>query len=383
MAPADMPSPLRQLLDHARAPLGPVIQLDLGHDSGPLGELAALLSRVNGFTVFNAGVQVFHAGPRGLGPELDHWNAPSTWKDTYNGLAHRLFCFAQDVFGQQFAVEDRTRIVAFDPETAHREPLGNSLADWAAWLLNEPDVNGTRRYATAWQHAHGALDHDQRLLPWQLFTLGGSYDFDNITAKDAVDCMRIRGPYAQKIHDLPDGAQITLMTDQPPATGPQDGDRLAYAELDVFADYNSFLVRDKDNDPTLSVEFTDATTADLVATEHGVLGVGTARRVDVPVILDVRTTEPDDSFEGWDHVAEGGVTIPTGQLVATSDDDPDDVPVTHITPGDYAARIFYRGLRTISPDGMHGDDLYRIVLWPGQPRTARVLKRFDGQLPGG
>lgn len=81
------------------------------------------------------------------------------------------------------------------------------------------------------------------------------------------------------------------MTDEPPP-GAENGDMLAYAELDVFADYNSFTVRDKDNGPALSVEFTDAITDDLVATEHGVLAVGTARRVEVPVILDIRATEP-------------------------------------------------------------------------------------------
>ncbi|MFD4190743.1 hypothetical protein [Amycolatopsis thermoflava] len=380
MTPEVDPSPLQRLLDQARAPLGPVIRLDLGERTGPLGELANLLSQVNGFTVFNAGIQVFHAGARGLGPELERWNAADTWKDTYRGLADNLFCFAQDLFGQQFAIEDRVRIVLFDPETAEREPIGTSLDEWAAWLLTEPDVNGTHRYATAWQHAHGALDHDQRLIPWQLFSLGGSYDFDNIAVKDAAECMRIRGPFAQKIHDLPDGEHITLMPEQPRT---ETGERLAYAELDVFADYNSFIVRDESNDPTLSFDFTDATTADLVATEQGVLGVGTARRVEVPVILDVRRSEPDDSLDDWDHVTEGSVSAPTGRLVATSDDDPDDMPVTEVPPGDYAARIYYRGLRTISSDGMHGDDLYRVVLWPGAPRAARVVKRFHGELPGG
>ncbi|GAA3791377.1 hypothetical protein [Amycolatopsis tucumanensis] len=372
-------SPVSTLLATARSPLGPAIRLDLGWSTGPLAELADLLSQVNGFTVFNAGVQVFHAGSRGLGPELGRWNAPNTWKDTYAGLADDLFCFGQDLFGRQFAIEDRRRVVVFDAETAERTSIGTTLDEWAAWLLHDPDVNGTHRYATAWQDEHGALEHNQRLIPWQLFSLGGSYDFDNVTVKDA-ECMRVRGPFAHRIHELPDGAQITLM---PEPTNAQAGDRLAYAELDVFADYNYFLVQDDSLRPGLSDEFTDALIDDLVATEDGVLGVGTARRVTVPVVLEVLAHEPVDELDEWDHITEGGLTAPTGRLLASSMDYSDHLPRTTVPAGDYAARIYYRGFRTISSDGLHGDDLYRVVLWPAAPRAARVVKRFDGELPGG
>ncbi|SFQ66848.1 hypothetical protein SAMN05421810_11237 [Amycolatopsis arida] len=106
--------------------------VELDADSEPLAELAGLLSRLNGFYLGNAGVQIFRAGDPGVGPELQTWNAAHTWKHTYHGLADNLFCFGQDLFGVQFAIEDRRRVVAFDPETAHRDPLGDTLHDWAA-----------------------------------------------------------------------------------------------------------------------------------------------------------------------------------------------------------------------------------------------------------
>ncbi|RZS40750.1 hypothetical protein EV193_10363 [Herbihabitans rhizosphaerae] len=87
---------LSRLLTRARGPAGPAATVDFGAESGPLAELAELLSSLNGFAVFNAGVQVFRAGEVGLGPDLATWNAP---------------------------------------ETASRTVLGESLADWAAWLL--------------------------------------------------------------------------------------------------------------------------------------------------------------------------------------------------------------------------------------------------------
>jgi hypothetical protein len=205
-----MQEQVQRLLERARGPLGPTVRVSLDETSGPLAELAELLSEHNGCYLFNAGVQVFRASPEGLGPQLQTWNTPQTWKDTYQGLADGMLCFAQDVFGTQFAVIDNREIISFDPETAQRTVVGQSLVDWASWLLADPDINGTYRIATAWQDENGPLDHDQRLIPWRFFVMGGSYELANLVAKPAVECMRIRGPIAQQIHNLPDGAQIRL-----------------------------------------------------------------------------------------------------------------------------------------------------------------------------
>ena len=207
-----MSEQVRRLLERARGPLGPTVGVHAAETSGPRAELAELLSEQNGFYLFNAGVQVFRAGAEGLGPQLEAWNAPGTWKDTYQGLADGLFCFAQDLFGTQFAIADNQQVISFDPETAERTVLGESLVDWVGWLLADPDVNGTYRIATAWQDENGPLEHDQRLIPWRFFVMGGEYDLANLVAKPAAECMRIRGPIAQQVHDLPDGAQIRLST---------------------------------------------------------------------------------------------------------------------------------------------------------------------------
>jgi hypothetical protein len=206
---------LEQLIGRARGPAGPNVDLDLGAAEGPLGELSAVVSRLNGFFVFNAGVQVFRAGPEGVGPELGAWNEPGTWKDTYEGLADGLFCFGQDIFGVQFAVEGGSRVVAFDPETAAITPLGESLEEWAAWLLEDPDVHGAASFAHAYQAARGPLAPDQRLVPLQFFIAGGGYEFENLVAHEAATAMRIRGPIARQVHDLPDGATLELRVADP------------------------------------------------------------------------------------------------------------------------------------------------------------------------
>jgi hypothetical protein len=203
-------SALDELLARARGPMGPAIELDFGFEAGPLAELGPLISRVNGFFAFNAGIQVFRVGEEGLGPDMLAWNREETWKDTYAGLADDVFCFGQDIFGNQFGIVGGEQVVVFDPETAELELIGDSLEAWAQWLLADPEVNGAADFAHAFQKQNGALEPGQRLVPRQFFVTGGDYDFDNFAVHDAVTAMRIRGPIAQKVHDLPDGAVLRL-----------------------------------------------------------------------------------------------------------------------------------------------------------------------------
>ncbi|WP_210971674.1 SMI1/KNR4 family protein [Saccharopolyspora endophytica] len=201
---------LRHVVAGAHGASGHPRNVDLGASDGPLQELAGLLTRCNGFFACNSGVQAFRAGSPGLGPELQSWNQPGEWKNTYGGLTDGLFSFGQDLFGVQFAIRHRTEVVTFHPESGGVTTLGRSLEDWASWLLDDLDVHGCRSVAAAWQDEFGTLGYSQRLIPWRLFTLGGSYDFANLTAKDAAKCMRIRGPFAQRIHELSQGSVVTL-----------------------------------------------------------------------------------------------------------------------------------------------------------------------------
>lgn len=201
---------LREVLDAARGPLGPAVRPDFGSAEGPWGELRWMVARCNGFYLANAGVQVFRAGPGGLGPELGSWNRPDTWKDTYGRQAAGLFCFAQDLFGVQFAITGDRRVVAFEPETALRTVLGDSLGAWAQWLLDDPDVRTAGPLAVRWQDLRGPLGHHERLVPRRAFVLGGAYVVDNLRAADAAEAMRIRGPLARQLHRAQDGVPVTV-----------------------------------------------------------------------------------------------------------------------------------------------------------------------------
>lgn len=224
----------------------------------------------------------------------------------------------------------------------------------------------------AWQDRNGPLDRDQRLVPNRLFTFGGSYDDTNLAAADAVTCMRIRGPLSASIHDLPDGAQVQLMPDEPAS----DDSRIAYVELDVFADYGSFFVQDDLARPDPDRAFIKSLMNNLVAATDGAIGVGTARRMTLPVILDVRADAPDDDLEGWDHVTESGLRVSSGRILVSKFDYRPQIARTDVPPGDYTARVYAKGFDTITEDRIHGNDIYHVILWPGPTVEPRVLKRY-------
>lgn len=207
------PGPIEALMERSRGAAGPPADVDFGVPGRSWSDLRRLLTISNGGSLFNAGVQIFRAGDVGVGPDLQTWNDAATWKDTYGGVADDLFCFAQDVLGVQFAIDRSAQVVTFDPESAGRMVLGTSLEDWAIWLLDDPDTNGAGAVATRWQDEFGALDHDDRLIAREFFVLGGSFEVQNLKVENSVRAMRIRGPVAAQIHDLPDGAPIRIETE--------------------------------------------------------------------------------------------------------------------------------------------------------------------------
>jgi len=98
----------------------------------------------------------------------------------------------------------------------------------------------------------------------------------------------------------------------------------------------------------------------------------------VPVELRVEAEEPATALDDYDHVAEASIDIPSGRLVIAGNSDYwPDAPRIDLAPGSYRVRVLYRGLATVSDDGLAGDDSYALVLWPGQPAPVRVLKRYE------
>jgi hypothetical protein len=173
------------------------------------------------------------------------------------------------------------------------------------------------------------------------------------------------------------------MADTVPAANPGSM-QLAYAEFEVFADYNSFMVQDETARFEPDRAWTRALITDMIAARDGVIGVGTARRTAVSVVLDIRAQAPDNDIDGWDHVTEAGLHVESGKVIVSMLDYSGAIPRTTVPAGSYTARVYAKGFGTVSSDGVHGNDLYHVVLWPGEIREPQVLRRCldppaDGQ----
>lgn len=78
--------------------------------------------------------------------------------------------------------------------------------------MSRPNIHATATLAKVWQDRNGALEPHERLVPLRFFELGGEVSLDNLKVADSVEAMRIRGPIAARIHDLPPGTDITIET---------------------------------------------------------------------------------------------------------------------------------------------------------------------------
>ena len=115
----------------------------------------------------------------------------------------------------RFGIVDQSSVVVVDPGSLDRLLLGPSLEQWAEWLLADPDTNARAATAKDWQDAFGPLEVTERLLHKQFLLLGGEHAADIIVVRDAVDCMRVRGPIAiaVAVKGLPDATEVRFETE--------------------------------------------------------------------------------------------------------------------------------------------------------------------------
>ena len=172
-------------------------------------DLEYVLNIKNGFFAYEDALLVRPLDNTELPYGVGRWNEPSLWKGGYvRNLTGTLF-FAEDIFGTQFCIRNGT-ICTFDPETANFAMMGHSLDEWAAKLLENPNLYTGYPLAQAWKATHGRLQPGTRLLPKTPFVLGGRYQIDNLYSINDVKGMSFRAAIANQIHNVPDGADIVI-----------------------------------------------------------------------------------------------------------------------------------------------------------------------------
>jgi hypothetical protein len=197
-------TPIDELL---RAGSDSLCDADVATEGIPPG-VRELLAARNGFFAFTSAL---HVRPSGDVPgDVVEWNRADGWRKAYEDLADGLFFFAEDVFGNQFASDGDGRVVAFDAETAGREPLASSVSDWVKVLLDDWRYLTGYPLAHDWQDANRPLKQGERLMPRTPFVIGGDYSVENLTAAVDHEAMELRGQIATQIAHLPEGTEIVI-----------------------------------------------------------------------------------------------------------------------------------------------------------------------------
>ena len=178
-------------------------------DSGPLIEqlVDTFLSKKNGFFAYERALLVRPLSSTDSPLGIVEWNEPDLWKEKYEGdLSEHIF-FAENVFGEQYSLTSEG-VYSFDSELGEITLIAENLSAWVALILEDTDFITGHSLAKKWQSKNGALSSGERLIPKQSFVLKGEFNIENLIVKPDVEAMKIRAEFANKIANLPDGAEI-------------------------------------------------------------------------------------------------------------------------------------------------------------------------------
>jgi len=173
-------------------------------------ELSILLKNRNGFSAFESALVVFPAKESNGVPGIREWNDMTGWRRHYRTvLADQYVCFAQDLFGLQFAISNRS-IIRLNPETGNVTTYASNIEEWAKRLLENYAEDTGWPLAHEWQLTHGFLPANYRLLPKLPFALGGEYEVENLVALNCQQVMNYWGKLYETIRNVPDGKAVSL-----------------------------------------------------------------------------------------------------------------------------------------------------------------------------
>jgi hypothetical protein len=147
-------------------------------------------------------------------------------------------------------------------------------------------------------------------------------------------------------------------------------------EYTIFADYRQFYLWDHAAQPDVALDYDDEDVERRIKAAPFLVVVQPERAMDVPVTLELRDDPPADAGAEWDHVAEASLDLPSGQL-EIHECTGGSIDIVAVPQGSYRVRAHFAGLRTLSDDGLDGDDRYHLVIWPAPCAPVAVIRQFD------
>jgi hypothetical protein len=148
---------------------------------------------------------------------------------------------------------------------------------------------------------------------------------------------------------------------------------MACYNIEIFADYNQFYIWDSGVNPRAPEEYSDEDIQRMVKITTHVVVIQPVRNMTVPVQLQIHECDPGCNPALWNHIVDCSLILPTGQLQVHECTGGPKLDI-NISAGSWRVRALFSGLDAISEDGLEGDDLYCIQLWPSTAIPLHVVK---------
>jgi hypothetical protein len=105
--------------------------------------------------------------------------------------------------------------------------------------------------------------------------------------------------------------------------------------------------------------------------------LGTAQSIHALFDIEILKGKPQIDLTSWDHVNECSIEIGSGLLVSGDCDAEGEMLKIDLPKGIYHAFVCYKGLGTISLNGLEGHDSYHVFMWPSLTHIPmRILKQW-------
>jgi len=149
--------------------------------------------------------------------------------------------------------------------------------------------------------------------------------------------------------------------------------RAVNRRYEVFADYFQFYLWDAGERPDPPVDFTEEDIERRIKAASFIVVIQPVRNMTVPVEITIADAPPPLAPDDWDHIVEASIELPSGRL-EIHECTGGSIDIISVPPGTYRMRACFGGLDSLSDDGLDGDDLYRISLWPAPFAPVEIRK---------
>ena len=134
-------------------------------------------------------------------------------------------------------------------------------------------------------------------------------------------------------------------------------------EFQIFADYHQFYLEDENAPHNIIDVWDDQAHERMLGIDEGLIAVGTARNMTVPVRIEIHDCEPFLEAENFSRVNECVLKVVSNKLVLSGCTDyPPDAARIEIEPHTYRVRVIYGNLETVREE-WEGEDFYILQLW--------------------